>query len=213
MTSGKRPRASVLHLALPLLLASLPAHAAKPEVDALVASLARPPAGEVAFVEVRYSHLVKRPLRSSGALLRSGATLEKRVTKPRRERVAIDATHAIVERNAKPRRIALSRAPELGALRSSFTALMEGDAAGLDRHFETRLERAGPGWTLTLVPRDEKLRRRATIEIRGAGDVLRCVSVVEPDDDASVMAVGAAAAGVEGAPLRDVLLRHCRGGE
>ncbi|HVF35227.1 MAG TPA: LolA-related protein [Candidatus Saccharimonadia bacterium] len=199
-------------LLLLLLLASLPAHAAKPEVDALVARLARPPGADIAFVEVRYSHLVKRPLRSSGVLRRSGATLEKRMLKPRRERVAIDAKHAVIERNGETRRIALARAPELGALRASFAALMDGNAAELDRHFETSLERAGNGWTLKLVPRDEKLRRRATIEIRGAADVLRCVSVVEPDDDASVMAVGVAADAVEGAPPRAELLRHCRGG-
>jgi len=195
-----------------LLPASLPARAAKPEIDALVATLARPPGAEIAFVEVRYSHLVKRPLRSSGFLRRTGATLEKRMTKPRRERVAIDSKQAEIERNGETRRIALSRAPELGALRASFAALMDGDAAELGRHFDTSLARAGNGWTLTLVPRDEKLRSRATLEIRGAGNVLRCVSVIEPDNDASVMAVGVAADGVGPAPPRAELMRHCHGG-
>src|SRR5688572_23071784 len=119
MTSGKRLRSATIAL---LLLSSLPtaARAAKPEVEALLASLAPPAAGEVAFVEIRYSHLVKRPLRASGVLRRTDGVLEKRVTKPRSERVAIDAAYATIERNGGTRRVALARAPEPAALRTSF---------------------------------------------------------------------------------------------
>lgn len=186
--------------------------AAKPEVEALVAGLARPAPAELAFVEIRYSHLVNRPLRSSGVLRRDGGTLEKRMLKPRRERVAIDANHATIERNKQVRRVALARAPELRALLGSFGALMDGDTAALDEHFDASVVRDDAGWTLALVPRDEAVRRRATIEVSGSGSAVRCIAVREPDDDVSVMAVGSASEGLEPVPDRAALLRHCRGG-
>lgn len=144
-------------------------------------------------------------------LRRADGLLEKRVTKPRRERVAIDRTHATVERNGGTRRIALARAPELAALRASFEALMDGDAAALERHFDATLARGdGAGWTLTLVPRDAKLAKRATIEVSGAAGRVRCVGVREPDGDLSLLALGDAAAGIGDAPARDAAMRHCR---
>jgi hypothetical protein len=208
MISGKRLRCATI--ALLLSSPTTGARAAKPEVEALLASLAPQAAGEVAFVEIRWSHLVKRPLRSSGVLRRGDGVLEKRVAKPRVERVAIDRAHATVERNGGTRRIALARAPELAALRTSFEALMDGDAAALERHFDATLARDGGGWTLTLVPRDPKLAKRATIEVSGAADRVRCVGVREPDDDLSLMLLGDAAGGLGDAPARDAAMRHCR---
>ncbi len=155
---------------------------------------------------------MKRPLRAEGTLERRDGTLEKRVVKPRRERVAIDAKQAVIERNDVRRRVSLARAPELAALYAGFTALMAGDTAALERHFEPSIARKGASFTLTLLPRDAKLRARATLEVSGFGDTVRCVAVVEPDGDASVMAIGAASVGLDPPPARDALARHCRGG-
>ena len=156
---------------------------------------------------------MQRPLRSEGVLRRDAGTLEKRIVKPRRERVTIGATHAEIERNGQVRRIALLRAPELAGLVSSFGALMDGDAAALDAAFESTVVREGDGWSLVLVPRDEAMRRRATIEIAGRGDAVRCVALREPDGDASVMAIGDARAAAEVPPsTAQELLRRCRYG-
>jgi len=210
MISGSTPKSLA---ALALAWATCAGAAPKStELDALLARLARPPPATTAFVEVRYSKLLATPIEVSGQLgyLRDGG-LQRRVTHPFRETTTISDDKVVVEREGqKPRRFALSRAPELRGVLASFGALLAGDRATLERHFNTTLVQEGTEWTLVLVPRDARSRKRmVNVSITGSADQARCFSVNEADGDASVMWVGPAPAGALPRE-REALARLCR---
>ena len=77
MMSGMIPRLAVACLAL----ATTALHAAEPDLDVLLARLARPAPDTTSFVEVRFSSLLETPIvvagrlehRQDGSLVRRGA--------------------------------------------------------------------------------------------------------------------------------------------
>jgi len=211
MISGSTPTSLA---ALALAWASCAGAAPKStELDSLLAGLTRPPPAATAFVELRYSRLLAEPLRVSGELAyRDDGTLVRRVTNPFRETTTIRKDQVVVEREGqKPRRFGLSRAPELRGVLASFGALLAGDRATLERHFTPALTRTGAQWTLVLVPRDARSRKRiVNVTINGSADRARCFNVNEADGDASVMWVGAAPA-VALPSEREALALLCRG--
>lgn len=193
MTSGKAIRW------LATLLACLPASAScgAPELDALLARIARPPPERTAFVEWRQSALLDVPLRVAGELeYRGPGALSRRVDSPWRELTTIEGEHVTVAREGeRERRFSLRRAPELRGLLGGFAALLGGDRAALERVFDATLESTGADWRLTLVPRDAALRRQlASLVVDGRDAAPRCFLSTEVDGDQSLMRVGAAAA-------------------
>jgi len=182
---------------LTLLLACLPLSAAcaAPELDALLARIARPAPARTAFVEWRESALLAEPQRVAGELeYRGPAALSRRVDSPWRETTVVADGQVTVEREGeRSRRFALRRAPELRVLLAGFGALLGGDRAGLARDFEIALETEGAAWRITLVPRDAAVRKHlATLAIDGRDDTPLCFLSTEADGDRSLMRVGAA---------------------
>jgi hypothetical protein len=178
-----------------LTLAATPLHAADPDVDALIARLARPAPDSTSFVEVRYSSLLKKPIVVSGRLEhREDGTLVRRVETPYAEVTELRGENVVVEREgSKPRRFALDRAPELRGMLASFGAILKGDRPMLDRYFVVTAQGDLARWEITLTPRDDKLKRRlSAIVVHGAGDRAKCFTLEEPDGDASLMALGVA---------------------
>jgi hypothetical protein len=176
-----------------LLLAN---QAAALDADALVARLARPAPARIAFTEVRVSPLLRAPLIVSGELEFSGPTsLDRHVRQPYREDTAIRGESVRVEREGEPARsFGLKRAPELRGLLTGFSALLTGDAAGLRRSFEVQAEGTEASWTLQLVPRDARAKRRLQkMEIVGSDTMPRCFSLLNAEGSASVMLLGEAA--------------------
>jgi hypothetical protein len=190
MTSGTVSRLAAAALVLAT-TTTLPA--AELDVDALLARLARPAPDTTTFVEVRYSSLLETPLVVSGRLEhRQDGSLLRRVESPYEEVTELRGENVSVERaGAKPRRFSLERAPELRGMLASFGALLQGDRAMLDRFFVVAAQGTDARWEITLSPRDAKLQRRlAVIVVHGGGDQPRCFTLVEPDKDESVMALG-----------------------
>ena len=178
-----------------LTLAAAPLHAADPDVDALIARLARPAPDSTSFVEVRYSSLLKKPIVISGRLEhREDGTLVRRVETPYAEVTELRGENVVVEREgSKPRRFALDRAPELRGMLASFGAILKGDRPMLDRYFVVTAQGDHARWEITLTPRDDKLKRRlSAIVVDGAEDRAKCFTLEEPDGDASLMALGVA---------------------
>jgi hypothetical protein len=178
-----------------LTLAAAPLHAADPDVDALLARLARPAPDSTSFVEVRYSSLLKKPIVVSGRLEhREDGTLVRRVETPYAEVTELRGENVVVEREgSKPRRFALDRAPELRGMLASFGAILKGDRPMLDRYFVVTAQGDLARWEITLTPRDDKLKRRlSAIVVDGADDRAKCFTLEEPDGDASLMALGVA---------------------
>jgi len=196
-----------------LLPATAPAAPPGPELDALLARIARPAPARVAFVDVRWSGLLARPLVTAGELeYRGGEALVKRIDRPYRETTEIDGKDVRVRRAGQtPRRFSLDRAPELRGMLASFAGLLAGDRKALETYFDVSLD-AGDAWTITLVPKAERLRKRVVaIEMQGRGNTPRCVVVREPDGDATLSLLGDA--GAEAVPrdaAREALAVRCR---
>jgi hypothetical protein len=191
MTSGKPKRRRLL--AVLALLPTLSATAATLDADALIGRLAKPAPATVAFREVRFSPLVNEPLVVAGELGYDGPTsLDRRVTEPYRETVAIRGESVRVEREGEPvRSFGLNRAPELRGLLSGFTALLAGDPAVLERSFKVAASGSEQAWTLELTPSDARARRRLQqIVVNGRADVPQCFTMLTANGGASVLLLG-----------------------
>jgi hypothetical protein len=167
------------------------------DADALIARLARPTPAHTSYTEVRFVHLLKRPLVLRGELEYGGTDkLGKSIIAPYRETLRVDAGAVTVQREGQgERHFPLERAPELQALLSGFSALLGGDAMALRRHFGVTLTQDAARWTLTLTPSEAGLAKRLTsLVVDGSGTEPACFTSSETNGDASVMLVGAHAA-------------------
>ncbi|HRO27568.1 MAG TPA: fatty acyl CoA synthetase [Luteimonas sp.] len=172
---------------------------AAPDSDAILRALARPAPAATPFVEVRDSPMLKAPLRLAGEYRRPDAdTLVREVRAPYAETTTIRGGEAVLARAGKPeRRFALSRAPELAALQTSFGALLAGDGDALRAHYSIDAQGTAARWTLRLVPREAKLAARLQhIVLHGGGDELRCIETtpIKGEAQRTLMASAAQAA-------------------
>ena len=116
----------------------------------------------------------------------------RRVLEPYRETTQLLGEQVRVAREGgRTRSFALDRAPELRGMLAGFAAILRGDRDTLDRHFSLELQGEPSRWRIGMVPRDERLKQRlARIVVDGTEDRARCFTMLEPDGDASVMALG-----------------------
>jgi hypothetical protein len=176
-----------------LLLANPPSAPAAPDTAALIARLARPAPSSTSYAEVRFVHMLRKPIVLHGELEYGGADkLGKRVEQPYRETTTIAGAGVDVQREGhSPRHFALDRAPELQALLAGFSALLGGDAVTLEKFYTISLVDNATNWTLTLTPRDAALTAHLReIVVDGAGNEPNCFSLHEADGDASIMLLG-----------------------
>jgi hypothetical protein len=167
------------------------------QLDALLAKLARPTPAQTPFVELRGSALLKQPQRLQGRLQQPDAdTLVREVMTPFHERTTIRAENVLIERydngSNKPRtrKFSLRRAPELEGLLSSFTALLRGDRALLEKNYAVQMDN-GASWKLQLTPRDPRLLKRVSgITLRGRGNALECMQLNQPDGQRTLTLLG-----------------------
>lgn len=182
------------------------------EPSALIRDLARPTSSTTPFVEVRYSTLLEAPTVVSGQLSYVDAqTLERQVLKPYLERTTIRGESVRVERDGEPvRTFALRRAPELGTMLKSFSALLAGDASALQRDFELAARGQNEAWVLELTPRDRRARSRVqTLLVSGSHDQPRCILIRSPHAANTFMLIGDATA-FDATELEEQRLReHC----
>jgi Outer membrane lipoprotein carrier protein LolA-like len=198
------------------LLPTIAARGATPDVDALIAALARPAPSVVAFTEVRFSPLLRNALVVSGELGYSGpANLDRRVRQPYREDTSIRGESVRVEREGEPpRSFALRRAPELRGLLDGFSALLAGDAESIKLRFDVVVAGDENNWRLELTPRDAGARRRLQqIVVVGAANTPRCFSMTNAEGGSSVMLLGEAAAESVAADVTlEALQKRCESG-
>jgi len=181
-------------------------------LEELEQRLARTPPVSTEFVEYRFSHLLKKPLRSSGTLeYRPDGVMVRNVVAPNREVTEVDGEQVRITRAGKPTRtLSLQRAPQLRALLGSFRALLEGRLTPLQQEFTVTLDEQEANWTLTLEPKDPGLAKHlAHIDVHGSGDRPACLEALEPDGDGALTLFTAAPAG-NTLPTRAELERQCR---
>jgi hypothetical protein len=178
-----------------LLCALLLASTAAPgrSLEELEHALARTPPVTTAFVEYRFSRLLRKPLRTSGSLeYRGDGVLARKVDSPYQEVTEVDGDAVRITRGDKPTRtISLQRAPQLRVILGSFRALLDGRLTPLQSDFEISFSEHDARWTLTLKPLEPRLARQlARIDVYGAGDRPGCVEALEPDGDGALTWLG-----------------------
>jgi len=165
-------------------------------VDTLLASIARPPPATTAFIEVRFSQLLARPLIVRGELehLRGGALI-RNVTEPFKERTEIDGDRVSVEREGKPPRyFSLQSIPGLAGLLGGFAAVLGGSRAAVEQDFNLALQGDTAHWRLELRPKSPRQSRYVhDIAIYGRDAAPRCIVVTPPDRSPEIMLVESAA--------------------
>jgi hypothetical protein len=179
--------ASSLALILPCLV-----NAAEIDALALVSGLKRELPARTAYTEVRFSHMYDRALVARGELEYLGpGKLGKRVDKPYQETTTIADGQVTVQRGSrKPRQISLDRVPELEGFLRGFSALLGGDALALERDFDLTSSGDNSHWQLRLSPKDKRLKKRIdALRVDGADDKARCFSIIDADDDVSILMV------------------------
>ena len=184
-----------------------------PATTALIASLRRTAPADTSYAEVRFVHVLRRPLVLRGELHYGGpGQLGKRVDAPYRETTTIAGSEVNVQREGKtPRTFSLERAPELGALLSGFSALLGGDAAALNRDFVIEATQHNDDWRLNLTPRSPSLvKQLSAMIVDGRGSEPRCFTLREADGDASTMLLGELAkASLGEPPTREAVNKLC----
>lgn len=168
-----------------------------------------------AFVELRGSALLRKPLRLKGEYRRPDeGTLVREVTAPYAETTTIRAGEVAIARNGKAvRRFALARTPELGGVQASFGALLAGDRRLLEQHYFLDTQGTRQRWTMTLLPRDPALAKKLqAIVLYGRGAELRCIETQPVDGDLQRTLLASAAASAEGVTGAGALATLCYGG-
>lgn len=183
------------------------------ETQALIRRLAKPAPATIAFAEIRFSPLLQQPIVVAGDLGYIGPTeLDRRVTRPYREDTEIRGESVKVRRAGEPERsFALKRAPELQGLLTAFTALLAGNQADIEKQFKLAVRGDEESWRLVLTPVDARVRKRVKqIEIEGRDASPRCFAIVNANDGASIMLLGAAVETELPQPLtREWITRFC----
>ena len=176
-----------------LLLTANPPSDLSPETAAMIASLARPAPASTPYTEVHFAKLLREPLTLHGQLDYGGADkLGKRVDSPYKETTTIADGKATIAREGRgTKTFGLDRAPDLQGLLASFSALLSGDAATMDRYYAIDETIDEHHWTLTLRPRSDALAKHLkNVVIDGAANEPRCFTMTQADGDASVMLLG-----------------------
>jgi hypothetical protein len=142
---------------------------------------------------VRFSPLLEKPLVVSGELGHEGpGELDRKVREPYVENTYIRGESVRVERQGETvRSFALKRAPELRSLLTGFSALLTGDASAVEQSFDLTLQGDDAHWTLILVPKDARTRKRLReVRVNGRKQDPRCFSILNADGGASIMLLG-----------------------
>ncbi len=144
------------------------------------------------FIERKFEKLLSQPLQSSGTLTFTAPDrLQKQTLAPTPSRLTVEGDRlTIVQPDGTSRTLSLSEVPELGALVASIRATLAGDTATLTRFYTPTLTGNASDWSLTLNPKDPRLRDLLTmIRIQGEGNTIRNIETMERDGDHTEMTV------------------------
>jgi hypothetical protein len=184
----------------------LPAAAQSPRLDlrTLTGLLAQRRTAEARFTEERHVAGFDSPLRASGTLsFTAPDRFVRQVLEPRPESMSVQGNTIVLRRGGRSRQMTLDAVPELTALVEAMRGTLNGDAALLQRHFETRVEGDAGRWTLTLLPRDARLASQVReMQIAGQAGEIRSVGLWMSNGDRSLMLLDNLPPGAPASPPR-----------
>lgn len=145
------------------------------------------------FVETRYSALLKSPLVSRGTLTyRRPDRLEKVVTSPQTERIALQGDRLTIDSAAAGHReIAVAAgASGIAALIEAVRATRAGDLVRLERDFDVAVTGTPEDWRVRLKPRAADVAQYVSaVGVWGSGARMRRIEVWEAGGDRTVMEI------------------------
>jgi hypothetical protein len=143
----------------------------------------------VQFIEQEFLAVLDHPLESSGELRYDAPDrLEKRTLAPRPETLLLAGGVLTIDRGKSHRVVDLQAYPQVQPFIESIRATLAGDRAALERLFTLEFAGSLAKWTLTLNPKDAKVKRTvAQVRIDGAQDQLLRVEIRQADGDRSLM--------------------------
>lgn len=174
-----------------LLLSALAAPAWAFDLVQVTSLLAQRKSGEARFSEERYVSGIEGPLRASGTLsFAAPDRFVRTTTDPRAEQMLVEGNTLTLKRGGRTRQMTLDAIPELAALIEAVRGTLTGNAGTLDKHFKIQVQGQPVQWTLTLVPRDQRLATQVReLKITGAQSDLRVVELWLAGGDRSVMSI------------------------
>jgi len=166
------------------------------DLGALAPLLAERKSAETRFTEERIVTGFDSPLRSSGTLSFTAPDRFARHTlEPRAESMVVDGNTVSIRRGGRTRQMALDAVPELAALIEAVRGTLTGNAGTLQKHFKVRVEGSAAQWTMTLVPRDDRLASQVReLQIVGQRGELRTLELSLSGGDRSLMTLEASPA-------------------
>jgi Outer membrane lipoprotein carrier protein LolA-like len=176
-------------LAMLLLWSALPVRAADSDLDAVLSLLSMRQHGHVQFVEQHFLAVLDHPVESSGEMRYDAPDrLEKRTLEPRQETMVLAGGILSIDRGKTHRVVDTRSYPQVQPFIESIRATLAGDKAALEKIFTVQFNGTPARWTLTLLPREAKVRRIVSqVRIDGAKDQLLKVEIKQNDGDRSLM--------------------------
>jgi outer membrane lipoprotein-sorting protein len=161
------------------------------DLQQLMDSLAQHKSGRATFVETKRIAMLDKPVESSGELVFVAPDrLEKRTLKPKPESMIVNGDALTLERGSQKRQMQLQAYPEVAAFIDSIRGTLAGDRKALERSYRLSLDGSVDGWTLQLVPMDEKMKAVVQrIRIAGVRDQVKSIEITQADGDSSLMVV------------------------
>lgn len=161
-------------------------------LDALLALFAAVLESRASFVERRDLALTTRPLESRGELAwRAPDRLEKRVTAPRAELLAIHGDLLVHESGERRRALPISAAPEAAPLVTGLRAVLAGDRRQLEQGWRAIVLGEAAQWDLTLLPSDPRIAALVTrVRLGGSQARIGRIELWMADGDRSTMTLG-----------------------
>src|SRR5665647_716018 len=180
-----------LFAGLLVVVLTAPSYAADWDIDQLMNSLAQTRSGHARFVEKKSIAILDQPVESSGDLLYTAPDrLEKRTIKPKPETMVVQGDNLQIERGRQKIQLQLQTYPELAAFIDSIRGTLAGDRKALERSYRLSLDGSADGWTLQLLPMDEKMKAVVQrIRIAGVRDQVTSIEITQADGDSSLMVV------------------------
>ena len=158
------------------------------DAKALLAGFARMPGLEATYTEEKRLALLALPLQSKGRILfLPPGYLLRQVEAPEPATLRITPDELVVQDRDRKEAIDLRRSDTLRVFVTSLVQVFAGDEAALQKAFTvtyTPDPKAERMWTLELLPKGEQLQRMMQrLTLRGEGDAVTVIEVVDPNGD------------------------------
>ena len=161
-------------------------------VATLMRQLAGRVTGKATFTEKKYLGVLDKPIEQSGTLAFAPGHLEKVTQRPYLERMNVNGDELVIENgpHATRRQMSLQRYPPLQGFIEGIRATLTGDLDTLQRFYRIALHGSREDWELEMIPRQAEMAAVVRlVSVRGAGDRIATIEVVQENGDRSVMQI------------------------